>query len=175
MAINNHNNIAAKFGQLKQGIKNLAAIIEKEPIIVISHSGAVWISEKAKKKLSEKKINTSDLLGWLRIGVKHLTEASYCDLKTFMVQVPQNPQEAEVLIILRDKHGNESPTLTSMEKKVLKYLVKGLSNKDIALNLNIGSGTVNAHLDNVYRKLDVSNRAAAICTAIKLGIVVQIT
>lgn len=32
--------------------------------------------------------------------------------------------------------------------------------------------SVNAHLDSIYRKLEVSNRAGAICTAVKLGITV---
>lgn len=167
MANNNH-----KAARIKKCIKNLDSIIEKEPIMLISHNGDVWISEKANKKLSEKRINTNELLGWLNIGVKHLKEASFYGVNTLMVQLPHNPHGADVLVILRDKQSKEISILTIMEKKVLKYLVKGFSNKIIALSLKIGAGTVNAHLDNIYRKFDVSNRSAAICTAIKLGIVV---
>ncbi|MEK6582079.1 MAG: LuxR C-terminal-related transcriptional regulator [Nitrospirota bacterium] len=167
MANNNH-----KAARIKNCIKNLESIIGKEPIMFISHNGDVWISEKASKKLLEKKINTDEMLGWLKIGVRHLTEASFCGLNTLMVQLPKNPQGADVLVILRDKQSKEISILTIMEKKVLKYLVRGFSNKKIALSLTIGAGTVNAHLDNIYRKFDVSSRSAAICTAIKLGIVV---
>ncbi len=169
MATNNHNNIKLK---IKQKIKALEDIIEKEPIILVSNAGKIWVSEKARVKLSEKKINVNDLLEWLKIGVKHLTEASYYDIDTIMMQMPNNPHGSEVLIILRDKQKKGTHILTTMERKVLRHLVKGLSNKAIALSLNIGPGTVNAHLDNIYRKLEVSNRVAAICAAIKLGIVV---
>jgi len=161
-----------KSARIKNCIKNLETIIEKEPIMLISHNGEVWISEKAKQKLLEKRINTHELLGWLNIGVKHLKEASFGSLNTFMVQIPLNPHDSEVLVILRDKNGKTAHVLTAMERKVLMHLVKGLPNKGIASSLNIGAGTVNAHLDNIYRKLDVSNRVAAICSAIKLGIVV---
>lgn len=167
MANNNH-----KVARIKKCIKNLESIIEKEPLILISHNGDVWVSEKANKKLTEKRINIKELLEWLNIGVKHLMEASYGGLNTLMVQLPKNPQGADVLIILRDKQSQEISILTIMEKEVLKYLVRGFSNKKIALSLKIGAGTVNAHLDNIYRKFDVSNRSAAICTAIKLGLVV---
>lgn len=165
MAISNITMIKKKIGALN-------SLIEKEPIMLMSHTGEIWISEKAKNKLLEKNVSTAELLDWLKIGIKHLTEASYHALYTCMIQLPKNRKETDVLIILRDKDRKEMPELTIMEKKVLKYLIKGLSNKGIALNLNIKHGTVNTHLDNIYRKLGVSNRSSAMCTAIKLGIVV---
>ncbi|MBI4689333.1 MAG: hypothetical protein HY754_03560 [Nitrospirae bacterium] len=158
--------------KLKKGLKTIESLAEKEPIMVISQTGEVWLSESAKKKLSEKKIDVSEMRDWLMIGVKHLSEASCYGIKTFMVPIPTDTGETEVLIILSDEYKNKYPVLTMMEKKVLKYLVKGLPNKDIAINLNIGPGTVNAHLDNIYRKFGVSNRAEAICIAVKLGITV---
>jgi DNA-binding NarL/FixJ family response regulator len=169
MSISNHrNNIIS----LKKRIKALESIIEKEPVLFMSNSGKIWISDKARNKLSEKKIDTNDLLEWLGIGVKHLTEASYADIGIFMVQLPGNPRGSDILIILGDEKKERVHSLTAKEKKVLRYLVRGLSNKGIASNLNIRAGTVNAHLDNIYRKLQVSNRVEAICSAIKLGIVV---
>ncbi|TAL22349.1 MAG: response regulator transcription factor [Nitrospirae bacterium] len=161
-----------KISRIRKYVKDIGEVIEKEPIMLISRNGDAWISEKANKKLAEKKINTDELLEWLHVGIKHLTEASYSGLDTVIVQMPLRPHGSEVLVILRDSNAKTTHILTAMERKVLKQLLKGLSNKGIASSLNIGSGTVNAHLDNIYRKLDVSSRSAAICTAIKLGIVV---
>ena len=121
MANNNH-----KAARIKNCIKNLESIIGKEPIMFISHNGDVWISEKASKKLLEKKINTDEMLGWLKIGVRHLTEASFCGLNTLMVQLPKNPQGADVLVILRDKQSKEISILTIMEKKGSKIPCKGV-------------------------------------------------
>lgn len=171
MGAYSNNNIRIK---LKDRLRILESFIEKEPIILISDSGDVWISEKAKRTISEKKINTNELIGWLKIGIEHLIKASYGNLHTFMVQLPRNPNGRDVLILLMNKLEKDTPMLTVMEKKVLKYLAKGLPNKEIATKLNIGHGTVNTHLDNIYRKLGVSNRVAALCTAVKRGLVVSV-
>lgn len=53
---------------------------------------------------------------------------------------------------------NES-ILTAREKEVLQLLIKGLSYKDIAGNLFISSETLNSHIKNIYRKLDVHSRS----------------
>jgi DNA-binding NarL/FixJ family response regulator len=55
--------------------------------------------------------------------------------------------------------------LTSREEQVLALVRRGLSNKEIALALDISLGTVRAHLRTIFRKLDVSSRAAAAAAA----------
>ncbi|MFC5530528.1 response regulator [Cohnella yongneupensis] len=52
--------------------------------------------------------------------------------------------------------------LTEQETKVLRLIASGLSNKEIARNLNITSETVKTHIKNVYRKLRVNNRVQAL-------------
>ena len=51
--------------------------------------------------------------------------------------------------------------LTDRESEVLHWLIKGKSNKEIAVILAISSRTVNKHLDHVFVKLGVENRTAA--------------
>ena len=51
--------------------------------------------------------------------------------------------------------------LTEREIKVLFYLVQGLTNEEIAKQLNISVHTVKAHLETIYDKLHVSNRVQA--------------
>lgn len=52
--------------------------------------------------------------------------------------------------------------LSSREKEVLALVSKGLSNAQIASRLHISEGTVKKHLANVYGKLNVGNRKAAV-------------
>ena len=41
----------------------------------------------------------------------------------------------------------------------------------IAESLLIGVSTVKSHMDNIYRKLHVSDRASAVATAMRLGVI----
>jgi DNA-binding NarL/FixJ family response regulator len=52
--------------------------------------------------------------------------------------------------------------LTTREGEVLELVAAGLTNAGIAERMWISPGTVKKHLDNVYAKLGVTNRAAAV-------------
>lgn len=64
----------------------------------------------------------------------------------------------------------ESANVTPREFDILKLLVRGASNKEIAAKLEISEGTVKNHLTRVYRKLGVSDRVQAVVTAQRYGI-----
>jgi DNA-binding NarL/FixJ family response regulator len=61
--------------------------------------------------------------------------------------------------------------LTARELEVLKLIVKGMSNKEIASALQITEGTVKIHVNNMLSKLGVSDRTKAATTALQRGIV----
>lgn len=62
---------------------------------------------------------------------------------------------------------NEQPSAQAMvslserQREVLKLLAAGESNKEIGRNLNISAATVKAHLETLFRRLDVKNRTQA--------------
>jgi DNA-binding NarL/FixJ family response regulator len=58
---------------------------------------------------------------------------------------------------------SQSPSteLTAREEEVVEYVRRGLSNKEIAMEMSISLGTVRAHLRSIFRKLEVSSRAGA--------------
>lgn len=60
--------------------------------------------------------------------------------------------------------------LTERELEVLAAVVRGDRNKEIARDLGVTERTVKAHLTNVYNKLGVDSRAAAVAVAIQKGI-----
>ena len=61
--------------------------------------------------------------------------------------------------------------LSRRESQVLTLLADGLSNRLIASELVLGEETVKTHLRNIYRKLEVKDRAQAVAVAIRQGIV----
>lgn len=65
-------------------------------------------------------------------------------------------------------HGDE---LTEREREVLALLVEGMSNQEIADRLFLGIGTVKFHVRNIYSKLGVDNRVAAVTLAMQRRLV----
>jgi len=61
--------------------------------------------------------------------------------------------------------------LTERETDVLKLIVAGLSNKNIATRLFISEATVKTHINNLLSKLGVTDRTQAATTALQRGIV----
>lgn len=57
--------------------------------------------------------------------------------------------------------------LTEREQAVLSGLVRGLSNKEIATELNISPNTVRSHVRNILTKLQVANRTQAALYAVE--------
>jgi DNA-binding NarL/FixJ family response regulator len=59
--------------------------------------------------------------------------------------------------------------LTSREKEILSWITKGLTNKEIALRLNLTEGTVKNYISVIYQKLNVQDRTQAALKARELG------
>jgi two-component system nitrate/nitrite response regulator NarL len=79
--------------------------------------------------------------------------------------------EGGVLQQIRLKGGEPDTKLTTREHDVLKLVAEGQSAPDIAARLYIEPSTVKSHLQNIYEKLGVSERAAAVAEGMRRGLV----
>ncbi len=68
------------------------------------------------------------------------------------------------------KPEEETPTLTPREAEVLRLVAKGLSYRDIASQLFVSHRTVQNHVQNVLRKLQLHNRVELTRYAIEQGL-----
>lgn len=60
--------------------------------------------------------------------------------------------------------------LTKRELEILSLIVEGHSSKQVADMLFVSKRTVDFHLDNIYEKLQVTNRMQAMQRASRLGL-----
>ena len=65
----------------------------------------------------------------------------------------------------------DPPSVTPREADVLTLASHGLTSAEIAEQLVVSVGTVRTHLENVYEKLGVADKAAAVATALRHGLI----
>ncbi len=70
---------------------------------------------------------------------------------------------------IRMRAKNDTPVLTDREREVLEFIAAGKSVPEIARELFLGATTVKTHVQHLYDKLGVSDRAAAVAEAMRRG------
>jgi DNA-binding NarL/FixJ family response regulator len=87
---------------------------------------------------------------------------------------PMTPSIANKVLKMLTKNDSVLPeefNLTRREKEILVCLVAGMSYKMIADECNISMDTVNMHIKNIYKKLQVHSKSEAVVKAVKKRIV----
>jgi NarL family two-component system response regulator LiaR len=82
-------------------------------------------------------------------------------------------------VMLRLVSGAEAPVapikfeLSEREGEVLSLLAQGLTNKQIAAQLNLQTSTVKQYISKIFSKLNVQSRTEAVTAALRLGLIKQ--
>ncbi len=124
-------------------------------IVLAEHAGDAEISKALKKGAAGyicKDVSPEDLVDAIRTvaaGSKYIPAA--------------------IAQVLSENIGQEE--LTPAESNVLRMIVGGMSNKEIAFTLDVSENTVKSHVSNIFGKIGVSDRTSAATTAIKRGLV----
>jgi DNA-binding NarL/FixJ family response regulator len=124
-------------------------------IVLAEHAGDAEITKALKKGAAGyicKDVKPKDLIAAIRsvaAGRKYIPD--------------------EIAQILSENLGQED--LTPAEVNVLRMIVGGMSNKEIAFALDVTENTIKTHVKNIFDKIGVSDRTTAATTAIKRGLV----
>jgi two-component system nitrate/nitrite response regulator NarL len=78
---------------------------------------------------------------------------------------------ASLALDIRAREHQERPLLSARELEVLRLTASGSGAAAIAEQLHLSIATVRTHIQNAYYKLGVSDRAAAVATAMRLGLI----
>lgn len=78
--------------------------------------------------------------------------------------------QAGLAAAIQRREVDERPLLSPREREVLKLTADGMSGREIGERLHLSPATVKTHLQSLYGKLGVSDRAAAVAVAIRQGL-----
>lgn len=113
-------------------------------------------------------------LGCLSLGDHASAEIAFDNAASIFVTLGARP-DADRLRALRPSAASSSGAevdagLSAREVEVLAHVAAGRTNREIAAALTISQHTVGRHLENVFAKLGVNSRAAAIAYAYEHGL-----
>jgi two-component system, NarL family, nitrate/nitrite response regulator NarL len=78
--------------------------------------------------------------------------------------------QAGVAAEVRSRWRPDAPSLSDRERQVLEMIAEGMSAPEIGRRLYLSTATVKSHLQSLYEKLGVSDRAAAVAAAMRRGL-----
>ena len=86
---------------------------------------------------------------------------------------PQSFTSADLADAMKRRMSPQGPQLSPREREVLVLLADGLGVAQISRKLFISESTTKTHISKLYEKLGAANRAQALMTALKLGLLAQ--
>ena len=79
--------------------------------------------------------------------------------------------QAALMREVRDRRERSQTVLSPREAEVLGFLAEGLSAPQIAAELHLSPSTIKTHLQRLYERLGVSDRAAAVAEGMRRGLI----
>jgi two-component system response regulator DegU len=180
-------------GTATNGEDALAAVRTKKPDVLVldinmPKGNGLWVlksvhTEKLKTRvvLLTATLDDDEVLEAMQSGVSGLVlkEAAAVNLVDTVRRVQRGERALEPMLVSRalDRLSQREEAkkivevLSKRETEIVKMVASGLRNKEIALKLSIGEGTVKTHLHTIYEKLGVHGRVELAMYALERGII----
>ncbi|MFK8185361.1 MAG: response regulator [Phormidesmis sp.] len=114
-----------------------------------------------------------DIYQGLQAGARGylLKDATTAELAKAVRQVAAGKRFLPSNVAIKLVERMESDELTQRERDVLALMVQGSSTAKLAEMMHLSEGTIKFHINNIFQKLDVNDRAQAIVVALRRGII----
>jgi DNA-binding NarL/FixJ family response regulator len=130
---------------------------------VLPHHAQVWLHQCVAAAAAQPAV--------IPASIKLKTDKSSVRLQ--LIYIAQIGPDEYLLRLIEGEIGDDQTllkqklTVTEREAEVLLWIARGKSNRDIAEILSLSPRTVNKHLEQIYAKLGVENRASAAALAVR--------
>jgi two-component system, NarL family, response regulator LiaR len=126
----------------------LTSVLESDSVVEAIRAGAIGYLLKDTQAVELRKVIKAAVAGQLQLS----PQAS-----GFLLHAVRTPEQPK--------------SLTPREMDVLRLIVEGQSNKEMARNLNLTEETIKSHVGHILAKLKVQSRTQAAMAAVRMGII----
>ncbi|WP_202304474.1 LuxR C-terminal-related transcriptional regulator [Mesorhizobium sp. L-8-3] len=103
------------------------------------------------------------------LGDTESAEREFDAAENIFEELGAAPDLARILELRAGSTAAGADNLTARERQVLALVADGGTNREIARQLRLSPKTVNRHVENIFNKLGVSSRAAAVAKGLQTG------
>jgi DNA-binding NarL/FixJ family response regulator len=118
-----------------------------------------WLQRRVRSEMASDLVALSSATNAIKLQLSYVGQISPDEI---LLRLLEGEFENDNLVLKRKLQ------LTQRESEVLMWIARGKSNRDIAEILNLSPRTVNKHLEQIYAKLGVENRASAAALAVRM-------
>jgi DNA-binding response OmpR family regulator len=118
-----------------------------------------WLQRRARSDSASDQVALSSSTSAIKLQLSYVGQIAPDEI---LLRLLEGEFENDNLVLKRKL------ALTQRESEVLIWIARGKSNRDIAEILNLSPRTVNKHLEQIYAKLGVENRASAAALAVRM-------
>jgi non-specific serine/threonine protein kinase len=156
--------IAASSGQAEVAVHLFAAADVLRAEVGLRLQGYVWRQYERASEIAKKELGEEGFAAAWAVGRALSLEQAVADAQAIVAT-----KQAEPPAPVRPAAANAG--LTARELEVLRLLAEGKSSREIGDALFISHRTATTHVTNIFDKLAVENRAAAVARAFQTGII----
>jgi len=150
------------------GIAATKAICKRHP-----HIRVIALTSFAENDLVQSVLQAGATSYLMKDVPPHELAAAIRDAYAGRATLASEAAEALIRQVIQDKEPQVDTDLTEREIEVLTLMIEGLSNKQIASQINLSPNTIRTHVSSILAKLNAVNRTEAVRLAIQHNLIPQ--